>query len=96
MCSEIFGDAGSPFGDFLICFLVLNLGDLVLQPKRDVDRKRKDIHVVMNLRLEEILYDVKKIVEYNRYVICESCKGTGAENGTNFETCPRCNGEGNY
>ena len=48
----------------------------------------------MNLRLEEILYDVKKMVEYNRYVVCESCKGTGAENGTSFETCPRCNGEG--
>jgi molecular chaperone DnaJ len=92
---DFFGDEGSPFGDFFDMFFGSEPGRSGSSTKKRRRQERgEDIHVVMNLRLEEILYDVKKIVEYNRYVICESCKGTGAENGTSFEKCPRCNGEG--
>lgn len=56
--------------------------------------KGDDIHVAVTLKLEEILYDVKKVIEYTRYEECSHCNGTGAENGNSFETCPRCSGNG--
>ncbi|PNR94565.1 molecular chaperone DnaJ [Petrotoga sp. 9PWA.NaAc.5.4] len=96
---DIFGDffgrdfSGSPFGDFFDMFF--GSGGTRTSSRRNFVKERgEDIHVVINLKLEEILYDVKKIVELNRYIVCDSCKGTGAENGTSFETCPRCNGNG--
>ena len=96
---DIFGDffgrdfSGSPFGDFFDMFF--GSGGTRTSSRRNFVKERgEDIHVVINLKLEEILYDVKKIVELNRYIVCDSCKGTGAENGTSFETCPKCNGNG--
>ena len=81
---DFFGDAGSPLEIFLICFWSEPGRSGSSTKKRRRQERGEDIHVVMNLRLEEILYDVKKMVEYNRYVICESCKGTGAEKWNKF------------
>jgi len=95
---DIFGEdfGGGPFSDFFDMFFgTQGSGGRSSSRQRNVAKERgEDINVVISLKLEEIMYDVKKIVEYNRYEVCQHCHGTGAENGTSFETCPRCNGRG--
>jgi len=95
---DIFGEdfGGGPFSDFFDMFFgTQGSGGRSSSRQRNVAKERgEDINVVISLKLEEIIYDVKKIIEYNRYEVCQHCNGTGAENGTSFETCPRCNGKG--
>ncbi len=53
-----------------------------------------DIDVKVNLTFKEACFGVKKIIKVTRAENCEHCKGTGAKNGTEFETCPTCKGAG--
>lgn len=43
--------------------------------------------------LESVLGATKKI-KFERKVTCDSCKGTGAEDPNDIQTCPHCNGTG--
>ena len=44
--------------------------------------------------MKEIATGVEKKIKVKKYVACEHCKGTGAENGTAYTTCTTCNGSG--
>jgi len=86
------GDSGNPFSDIFDTFF----GGSGRSSSREESRAERgqDIHATINLELKDVLYDVKKKLEYSRYQTCTSCNGTGAKNGTAFKTCPRCHGEG--
>lgn len=56
--------------------------------------KGSDLRVKVKLTLKEIATGVEKKLKVKKYVACEHCSGTGAENGTELETCPTCNGSG--
>lgn len=53
-------------------------------------------HVQLELELTfmEAVLGCKKEVNFDRNDLCEGCKGTGAKEGTSFETCKHCNGQG--
>ncbi|RMG54534.1 MAG: molecular chaperone DnaJ, partial [Bacteroidetes bacterium] len=53
-----------------------------------------DIRIRLGLTLDQIANGVEKKIKLNRFTACETCSGTGAENGTSFSTCPTCNGAG--
>ncbi|HOP49705.1 MAG TPA: molecular chaperone DnaJ [Ignavibacteriales bacterium] len=53
-----------------------------------------DIRVDIELNLEEIATGTSKKVKLKRLVKCDTCKGTGAKNGTALKNCPVCNGTG--
>lgn len=53
-----------------------------------------DLRVKVKLTLKEIAIGVEKKIKVKKYVACEHCKGTGAENGTAYTTCSNCNGSG--
>lgn len=53
-----------------------------------------DIRVKVRLNLQEIAHGVDKKLKLNKQVKCNSCNGTGADNGTAFTTCSTCNGSG--
>jgi molecular chaperone DnaJ len=89
-----FGEAGGGFGDFFDMFFGSERGSSRGSRRGKRPERGQDIHATITLDLEEILYDVKKTIEYDRYEPCDACKGTGAENGTSYSTCPRCNGQG--
>ena len=57
--------------------------------------KGGDIHASVTLNMKELVEGKKMVLEYDRQIECDSCHGTGAENGTNFKTWPICNGSGN-
>lgn len=56
-------------------------------------RRGADMKVGVSLRFEEAVWgkDVEIVVE--RGIVCDGCKGTGAEDGT-MKTCTSCGGQG--
>lgn len=53
-----------------------------------------DLRVKVKLSLKEIATGVEKKIKVKKYVSCQHCSGTGAENGTAYTTCSTCNGSG--
>ncbi len=53
-----------------------------------------DIKITLKLTLEEIAKGTTKKVKIKRYKRCSACNGTGAKNGTAFQTCSVCHGTG--
>ena len=53
-----------------------------------------DLQVKLSLTLEEIANGAEKTLKIKRDVICERCKGNGAEPGSTRRTCPTCGGRG--
>ena len=57
-------------------------------------RRGSDLRIKVKLTLAEIATGVSKTLKIPTYVKCEQCNGTGAKNGTAFNTCPTCHGSG--
>lgn len=53
-----------------------------------------NLRVKVKLTLEEIATGVNKKIKVNKYVNCDTCKGSGAKDGSSFQTCSTCNGMG--
>jgi len=60
-------------------------------PKQGSDRR---VNVTINF--EEAVFGTERDIEFDRFEVCETCAGTGAEAGHNPITCPQCNGTGEY
>lgn len=84
--SDIFGDGG--FGDI---FGGAGGGG---RRRRRRGQRGADIRIKLSLSLEEIAAGVEKKIKLQRQLTCDTCSGTGAENGTSFTTCPTCQGSG--
>lgn len=62
---------------------------------RGQGRTGGDLRIKMPLTLEEIAEGVEKKIKVRKFVACDECDGTGAEEGAaGFETCPTCSGIG--
>ncbi len=57
-------------------------------------RRGADVRCDVTLDLEEAYKGVRKTVSLTRHVPCDSCSGSGAEKGSQPETCRRCQGRG--
>src|SRR3954454_389074 len=53
-----------------------------------------DIGAVVEIGLEVVLEDQSREISFEAVVVCERCRGNGAEPGTPIETCPKCEGTG--
>jgi len=62
--------------------------------RRQRSSRGRDLIFEMTITLEEAAKGVKKKIEIDKLVECESCKGTGAEKGSKMKTCEQCNGTG--
>jgi molecular chaperone DnaJ len=61
---------------------------------RDGAGRGKDLRVSVNLELEDVLKETKKRIRLKRLASCKKCNGTGAKDGSAFETCSACHGTG--
>ncbi len=88
--SDIFGGGGSGsiFDDFF------GGGRRSSGRRRNTGEPGSDIKIRLPLSLEEISTGVEKTIKIKRYVVCGSCGGNGASNGTALKTCQTCNGMG--
>lgn len=62
--------------------------------RRGTGRAGSDMKLRVSLTIEEIAEGVEKTLKLKRYMKCDSCKGTGAETESDYETCSTCNGVG--
>ncbi len=53
-----------------------------------------NLRVKVRLSLEEIANGVEKKLKVSKYVLCDTCHGSGAKHGTSSRTCTTCNGTG--
>ncbi len=53
-----------------------------------------NLRIKVKLNLEDIANGVEKKIKVNKFVSCNNCKGTGAQNGSAFHTCSTCRGSG--
>lgn len=63
-------------------------------PRRRRQPKGGDLRVKVKMTLQEIATGTTKKLKIPRFVQCQHCNGTGAKDGTAFQTCPRCHGSG--
>lgn len=89
-----FGDIGDIFGSFFGG----GFGDFGFgggsSNRRNAPQRGEDIGVRVTLTFEEAVFGVKKDISYNRIQKCDECHGSGAEKGTQAETCSACRGTG--
>ncbi len=56
--------------------------------------KGSDLRVKVKVTLQDVAHGVQKKIKVKKFVACQSCNGTGAENGNSFHTCSNCGGSG--
>ncbi|MFQ3548668.1 MAG: molecular chaperone DnaJ [Armatimonadota bacterium] len=84
------GDFGG-FGDIFDLFFG---GGTQTQRYANAPEKGQDRRVDVEITLEEAFTGVKKEIKYTKLDYCDTCKGTGAEDGSVLESCPVCKGHG--
>jgi len=53
-----------------------------------------DIQVILTIEFNEAVFGVEKELNLRKKVVCDKCKGNGAEQGSKIETCKTCGGSG--
>ncbi len=81
---EDLGDLGDIFGEM---FGFQN-------GRRTKTRRGADIQTEVALDFLESVTGTKKTIQLYKHTACDVCKGTGAEPGSEMETCKTCNGKG--
>jgi len=87
---DIFGDmggGGSPFESFFG-------GSAGTRTRRGTGRRGANLRIKVKLTMQEIASGVKKQVKVKKMVACNVCHGSGAKDGSSFNSCPTCHGSG--
>lgn len=84
------GFEGFDFSDIFSSFF----GGGGRQQARNMPEEGDDILARTTVSFEEAAFGCKKEVSFARVEECKSCSGTGAEKGTQPETCSACKGRG--
>ena len=61
---------------------------------RNAPRRGRDLQKEISLEFEEAVFGAEKEIEFARDEACSTCKGDGAEPGSNVSTCSTCGGQG--
>ncbi|MDD2480532.1 MAG: molecular chaperone DnaJ [Lutispora sp.] len=57
-------------------------------------QRGSDLKYEMDISFEDAAFGIKKEINVNRNETCETCKGTGAKEGSGVENCKTCGGSG--
>ncbi len=64
------------------------------QQDPNAPQRGEDLRLNLEIELEEAVTGVKKEVKISHLEVCDECNGTGAQKGTEAQTCPTCGGTG--
>jgi len=82
-----FGDIfGGGFGDFF--------GTSNRRRQKRSETRGSDLQIKLNLTLEEIVTGVTKKIKVKKYIVCETCSGSGSSRNSKTSTCQVCQGTG--
>ena len=84
---DLFGGGGDIFGSFFG-------GGRGAQRAANAPMRGANVHATVRLSFEEAVFGCKKKITIDYKEECETCKGSGAKQGTSPETCPTCKGQG--
>ena len=62
--------------------------------RRNGPQRGSDLEYTVSLTFEEAVFGVEREISIDRSENCDTCKGSGAKEGTSKKTCPTCNGQG--
>ncbi len=85
-----FGDLGDIFGSFFGG----GFGGGSRRANPNAPQRGRDTVASLGISFEEAAKGCKKTVKVSKIETCNSCHGSGAEEGTHKKTCPVCNGRG--
>lgn len=88
--NDIFGDI---FGDLFGAANGQNRGRSGGR-RRSGGRPGDDLKTTLDITFEEAAFGSEKVITIPRAVACETCRGSGAKEGTHPETCAQCGGRG--
>lgn len=90
------GAGGFNFGDFDVGDIFSSFfgGGRSNGARRNSPMQGDDKYLQMEISFLDAAFGVKKVIALNVDERCPDCKGTGAKNGSDYETCSQCNGTG--
>ncbi|HLV79668.1 MAG TPA: molecular chaperone DnaJ [Chthonomonadaceae bacterium] len=86
-----FGMGGDPFSDLFDIFMGQATGR---RGSASTVARGDDLREDLELNLEEVATGVEKKIKFSRMETCDSCHGSGAQPGTDPQTCSYCRGTG--
>lgn len=89
-----FGFDSMDLGDIFGSFFGGGFGGSTRQNRANAPRQGESVRRTVMLDFEEAAFGCTKEITIDRVEKCTECGGTGAEKGTNPETCPNCHGTG--
>ena len=89
-----FGDMGDILESIFGGFGGFGSGGGSARSSVNAPRRGGDIHESAKISFMEACNGKKQELKINRMCTCESCNGTGADEGTTAEICPDCQGRG--
>lgn len=87
-------DIFSRFGDIFEGGLFEGLFGGMGSSSRDGPRRGSDLRIDLEISLNEVLAGVKRKIDIRRRRDCDHCEGSGAQPGTEKQTCLQCQGMG--
>lgn len=88
------GDFGSAFSDVFDDLFGDFMGGGRGGGRRGGAQRGNDLRYNLRINLEDAFAGMKKTITVPTAVGCDSCNGTGAEGGSEPQTCPTCSGMG--
>jgi molecular chaperone DnaJ len=91
------GGAGSPFGDAFgggFADVFEDIFGQMMGGGRKRSNRGQDLRYNLEITLEEAFTGRSAEIKLPTQVACDTCHGSGAEPGTQPETCPHCSGNG--
>lgn len=88
------GDFGSAFSDVFDDLFGDFMGGGRGGGRRGGPQRGNDLRYNLRINLEDAFGGLQKTITVPTAVACGSCNGTGAEGGSEPQTCPTCNGMG--
>ena len=88
------GDFGSAFSDVFDDLFGDFMGGRVGSQRRSAAQRGNDLRYNLRINLEDAFSGMQKTLNVPTAVGCGSCNGTGAEGGSEPQTCPTCSGMG--
>lgn len=85
-----FGAGGDPFGSIFEAFF----GGAGQRQGQRGPQRGADLRYTLAISFEEAIFGIEKEIEFRRLETCATCKGSGADPGTDPVRCPKCGGLG--
>jgi molecular chaperone DnaJ len=92
--SDLFSGLNFDFGDFGLGMGGGGVFDRFFGRRRAGPRRGANVEVDLEVPLSRIVSGGEEKVRYSRPSACETCRGTGAKDGTRRHPCPSCQGTG--